>query len=291
MQISTNTSILTKRMSEHDAIKLLSDCGFSSLDLTMDDMWKSDSPKNNNYKTYAKELLALSDGLGVSFNQAHAPFHSSFSDAARTKKAYEIISRSLEFAALMGIPNIVVHPMQHLSYPQNAQRLKEMNLEFYNSLIPLCKAYNITILIENMWQRADSHITHSVCASAQELCSYVDMLNSDYIAACLDVGHAFLVKEDIPNMIKALNHRIKGLHIHDVSVDNDLHTIPFFASVNNWVEIMKALAETHYNGDLTFEIKNTDTLPFEFLPQYLTVLHSVGKELRQKFLTFCQEVE
>ena len=54
----------------------------------------------------------------------------------------------------MGVKLIVVHPKQHLPYLEgnNAEILKQLNLEFYNSLIPDCEKYGIKIATENMWQ-------------------------------------------------------------------------------------------------------------------------------------------
>ncbi len=287
MKISANTSVLTESYTEFEAVKLFAKCGFDTLDLSMTDLWNENSPKlQANYKDYAKELKSIADSCGVTFNQAHAPYHSSYQDEDRTKKAYEIITRSMDFAALMGVKNIVIHPKQHLEYTENAEALKEMNLEFYNSLIPLCKEYNITVLTENMWHYRDGHIIHSVCAGPKEFQEYVDMLNSPYIKACLDIGHTFLAKEDIPNMIHTLGDRIYGLHVHDVAVDNDLHTLPYFAAIKNWDSIMKALAEVNYQGDLTFEIKPTKLMPQNITEDYLKLMHKIGEELKQSFLKY-----
>ena len=287
MRISANTSILSHKIPTADAVKIFAECGFSALDLSLCSINENDLQRLfGDYKAFAKEIKNVADGVGIAFNQSHAPFHSSYIEADRTQKAYNEICRAIEFAALLDVKNIVVHPKQHLEYPQEAEVLKEMNLEFYNSLIPLCKEYGINVLVENMWHSKDGHIIQSVCANPQEFCEYIDMLNSPYIKACLDIGHAQLVKENAPDFINSLGDRLYGLHVHDVSVDNDLHTVPFFASIKDWDSIMKALADVSYKGDLTFEIKSSKNLPEDLVKPFLRLLHSVGEELVKKFEAF-----
>ncbi len=281
MKVSVNSKILSTRMSEIDAIKYYAKCGFDAVDLGMLDMWDENCPKNSaNYREYAKELKKVSDGCGVIFNQAHAPMHSSYIDEAKTAKAYDLIKRSIEFSAIVGVKNIIVHPKQHLEYPEFKDELRQQNIEFYNSILPLCDEFDINILTENMWRtKGTNAILHSVCAPADEFCDYVDMMNHSRFGACLDIGHAYLVGEDIPNMIRMLGHRIWGLHVHDVARDNDLHTMPFFGSIKNWEEIMKTLAEVGYNGDITFEMKALDNIPDAVLEDTLKMLHRVGETL------------
>ncbi|MBO5089743.1 MAG: sugar phosphate isomerase/epimerase [Clostridia bacterium] len=286
MRIATNSKILYSRMSEIEAVKYFAKCGFDTLDLGMLEMWDENCPKNQvNYVEYAKELKRVADGCGVLFNQSHAPMHSSYIDEAKTQQAFELIKRSIEIAAIVGVKNIVVHPKQHLEYPENAKILREQNVEFYSKLLDISKDWGINILTENMWRNKGSNaIVHSVCAPPEEFRDYVDMMQSERFGACLDIGHAYLVKEDPVNMINTLGHRIWGLHIHDVARDNDLHTMPFFGNIKNWEEIMAALGKIGYKGDITFEMKALDNIPDCLLEDTLKMLHRVGE-------TFAEMVE
>lgn len=281
MNVSTNTKILYSRMSEIEAVKYFAKCGFTALDLGFLDMWEADCPKNqSNYVEYAKELKKVADGCGIIFNQAHAPMHSSYIDEAKTAQAYDLIKRSIEIAAIAGVKNIIVHPKQHLEYPENKEILKQQNIEFFDLLLKFSEGMDINILTENMWRtKGTNAIIDSVCAPADEFRDYVDMMNHPRFGACLDIGHTYLVHRDIPDMIRTLDHRIWGLHVHDVAWDNDLHTMPFFGSIKNWEEIMKALAEVGYNGDITFEMKALDNIPDSLLEDTLKMLHRVGETL------------
>ena len=279
MRVSANIKMLNNRMSEAEAIKYFSGCGFTAIDMTMEDMLQADSPKMQpNYAEYAKELKRVADGCGIVFNQAHAPMHSSYVDEAKTKKVFDLINHSIEVAALMGIKNIIVHPKQHLEYPEYKAELREQNIEFYNKLLPLCDKYDINILTENMWRtKGTNAILHSVCAPADEFCDYVDMMKHPRFGACLDIGHTYLVHENPVEMIKALDTRIWGLHIHDVATDNDLHTIPFTGAIRNWEEIMASLGKVGYKGDITFEIKALDNIPDALLSDTLKLICGIGE--------------
>lgn len=270
-------------MSEIDAVKYFAKCGFNALDLGMGDMWNENSPKvQSNYVEYAKELKRVADGCGVVFNQSHTPMHSSYVDEAKTAKAFDHIKRAIEFAAIVGAKNTIVHPKQHLEYPEYKDELREQNIEFFSKLLPLCDEYDINILTENMWRtKGTNAISHSVCAPADEFRDYVDMMKHPRFGACLDIGHTYLVREDIINMIETLGDRIRGLHVHDVTRDNDLHTVPFFGDIKNWEEIMATLAKVGYKGDLTFEIKALGQIPDSLLTDTLKLLHCVGETLAE----------
>ncbi len=279
MKVSANIKMLHNRMSEAKAVEFFAKCGFTAVDMTMEDMWQADSPKMQpNYAEYAKELKRVADGCGIVFNQSHAPMHSSYIDEAKTQKVFELIKHSIETASILGVENIIVHPKQHLEYPEFKDELRKQNIEFYNKLLPLCDEYNINMLTENMWRtKGTNAILHSVCAPADEFCDYVDMMNHPRFGACLDIGHTYLVHEEPVEMVKALNKRIWGLHVHDVARDNDLHTIPFTGAIKNWEEIMAALGKVGYKGDITFEIKSLDQIPDALLEDTLKLVCRIGE--------------
>lgn len=59
----------------------------------------------------------------------------------------------------------------------------------------------------------------------------------------------------MPEMIKVLGFRLKTLHMHDVVMNNDLHTAPF-DGICNWIELAEALRSSGYEGTLNFETCN-----------------------------------
>ena len=257
MLTSTQNGHLFRIYGAKESIRMLSEAGFDAYDMSLYALpAMPDDPLNGpDYLEVAAELRAYADGLGIPCNQCHAifpPVKGDEDDPAR----YETLIRHLEIASVLGAKIVVVHPAQHLYYHKNAEALKEINMEFYRSLLPYCEKLKIKIAVENMWRRyydkSGNRITHSVCSRPAEFCDYVDTLDSPWIVACLDIGHVSLVGEDMTEMIHSLGHRLQSLHVHDTDTQQDLHTLPFQSRID-FEEVTQALADIGYEGDITLE--------------------------------------
>ncbi|MBE6757145.1 MAG: sugar phosphate isomerase/epimerase [Ruminococcaceae bacterium] len=289
MKLSTTLDIPARMIGEEAAVRKIAAAGFDAFDMSLFRMFEDPDRYEMNrddYRGYVKRLRAAAEDCGIVCNQSHAPFSSSTGDPAEDERRFGLIVRAMEIAALMGAENIVVHPLQHLRYNEadNAARLEEMNMAFYRRLIPYAEEYGIHIALENMWQRAtvrgNERIWHSTCSTSAEFCRYVDSLDSPWIVACLDIGHVSLVDEDIPAFIRALGRdRLRCLHVHDTDGANDLHTLPFFGTID-YDAVCRALREIGYTGDITFEADNFfRKTPLTSLENNLCVMHAVGREL------------
>lgn len=232
---------------------MLAEAGFDCLDFSFGESglnWTGGKSEFDYYKRI-EEIRAFADKIGIPFNQAHAPFSTNPED----KEGLDAVIKSIELAAVLGVRQIVVHPMHYLKYKGNEDELKRVNYNFYSSLLPYAEKNRIKIAVENMWQFDSNrnYIVHDTCASPKEFCEYVDMMDSEWIIACLDIGHCALVGEDIPEMIHALGHkRLHALHVHDVDYRHDNHTLPGIERLN-YTEVVKALAEIAYEGEFTLE--------------------------------------
>ena len=193
----------------------------------------------------------------------------------------------MEIASILGADYIIVHPKQHMPYRANAAVLREMNIEFYKSLIPYCEKFGINVAAENMWQMnptGNKTIVDSTCSRAEEFCDYIDSVNSDRVKACLDIGHVSLCGEDMSVMIRGLGaKRLKALHVHDTDGFRDLHTLPF-TSENDFGLVMRLLAGIGYEGDLTFEADRFfHGFPVEMYPDVAAFMAKVGRQLIKMF--------
>ncbi len=272
MRLSTTTGELAKVFGFNKCIDILAEAGFDCADFSQFDEYVYGADLSKGFLT---ELRKYAEDKGVFFNQSHAPFASSFKEEERTKKRFEEITEAIKRASYLGVENIIVHPCQHVEYVKdgNPEFLYEYNMEFYNRLIPYCEEYGIKVALENMWQRTGM-INHSTCSRADEFVRYLDGLNSDCFVACLDIGHASLVREDLPDFIKVLGKRLKCLHVHDVDGTNDSHTLPYYGNIQ-WERVVKALALNGYQGDLTFEAD-------EFLRNVPTELYADAEKFMAK---------
>lgn len=285
MKLSSTTGHLHEIFDLKKTIDILAAAGYDAIDFSQSEKSVYEADLGKDYYT---EIRKYAEDKGVYFNQSHAPFASSFQDEERTKKRFREIVESIERASFLGIENIIVHPCQHLEYAKegNPEKLFEYNMDFYKKLIPYAEEYGVKIAVENMWQYT-GYINHSTCSRPDEFIRYVDELNNDSIVACLDIGHAALVREDPDLFIKKLgNKRLKCLHVHDVDGTNDSHTLPYYGKIN-WDKVMKALAEIDYKGDLTFEADNfMEEKPVEILPDCTLLMAKTGKHLVSLFEGF-----
>ncbi len=265
-------------MTEAEAIRYMADMGYDAYDMSFGPMLSNpDHPFNqDNYREYALELKAIAEEAGIVCNQAHAPQDNRFGLPETDKTYVPALLRSIEIASILGAKIIIVHPIQCYVYAEegNAERLKEMNIEMYKRLIPYCEKFNIKVAAENMWQwnRFTRQCIHSTCSRAEEFCNYIDAVDSEWIVACLDIGHVVLVSEDVPRAIHMLGDRIQALHVHDNDYKDDLHSLPYLHQVN-FDKMTKALKEIGYKGDFTYEIgsifRNMPREAADFANKYL----------------------
>ncbi len=288
MLISNTIDLPIRRFGPEGAVDFMAEAGFDAIDFAFftDQQYYNAETDSEAFRKRFSELRKRAEDRGLFFNQAHAPFPSSRIDPERTEEIFSDIVRSLRNASYLGVPTIIVHPMQHLQYRDvgSPEALFEMNMDFYNRLKPYCEAYGIKVAVENMWQRNDQKIVHSTCSRPEEFKRYLDALDSEWFVGCLDIGHTALVCEDPADFIRALGHdRLKAIHLHDNDGLRDSHTLPYFGTIN-WNEVMKALKEIDYQGNLTFEIGGAfSRLPNELLPSAYAHMVTTGKQLIKIF--------
>ncbi len=182
-----------------------------------------------------------------------------------------------------GAKTIVVHPKQHLYYGNHKNELAEINAVFYQSLIPYCEKYGIKVAVENMYQTEngldDGCIVPSTCADPKEFCEYVDAVRSEWIVACLDIGHSVLTGNKLDDTVLALGNRLQALHVHDVDDVHDNHAVPYMCNID-FQKLIDSLKKIHYQGDVTFEPCGYFwDLPKELVPSGICLMRDIGRYL------------
>lgn len=282
MKISTQTARLGERFGDAKAVKMLCNIGFDAIDYSMFHYFdEGHILGNEGYKSHIKELRKIADGNGVYFNQTHAPFPSyHVNDEEYNRKIFPALIRAIEITGILGARDVVIHPV---AVKENQ---KQFNLDLYNSLQPYAKEYGVRIALENMfgWDPINDILIENVCSRENEFNEYLDALDRKYFIGCLDIGHCGLIGGNAPDMIRALGHdRLKSLHVHDNDNISDLHTLPFVEKLD-WVEIMKALKDIDYEGELTFEADNFLTrFPDELMESATKLILETGKYLVSLF--------
>ncbi|MBQ3490003.1 MAG: sugar phosphate isomerase/epimerase [Clostridia bacterium] len=281
MKLSIENYAIRKKCGDFEALRLIKNAGFDCVDMSY--YWtEENSPLlNENYREYAVELRKYMDSIGLSCNQAHAPFDLKATEAFDlSTPAYLATVRSMESAAILGAKSIIVHS---LSAAVNDRVVfnKDYNLEFYRSLLPYCEKFGIKIAVENLFQRDPKRGYYvGKLGTPEELCAFVRELDSPFFVACVDIGHAALTgnepEEFCANMDGSL---LQALHVQDGDYRRDAHTLPFLGTFK-WDAIMKALKKIGYQGELTFEVfLYLANIPKELLPHALAFTCQTGKHL------------
>lgn len=280
MILTTMTGHLARRYDDKTAIKMIAEAGFDSYDYSCH-VCADDSPVyGDNYKEYAAELKAVSEIYNLPCTQAHSAFPSAkYGEDEFNELQFKKIVRNMEFTALLGCKAIVVHPIK--DYPEECD-IKQINIDFYNRLLPYCKKFKIKVCLENLFSRDHKrgYIVAAGTGYAENFKEYLEELDPEWFTGCLDIGHSGLVGEEPQKAIRILGNKyIHALHVHDNDYKTDLHTLPFLSKIE-WEEICKAFAEINYDDEFTYEADNfLKGFPNELLPDALSIMCKVGRYL------------
>lgn len=278
MKLSVELYSVAKYFGDYKAVELIKQAGFDAIDHSYYYEKECDEILGENYKEYAQNLRAHLDHVGISCNQAHAPFTFNYGmNTDLSEPKYLNIVRSLESASILGAKNIIVHS---ITVPDDVD-FEEYNIAYYSSFIPYCEAFNIHVAVENLFKKdAKRNRLIGKIGSPQELNSIVKKINSPWIVACVDVGHAALTGYEPENFISRVDpHILKCLHVQDNDYLGDRHTLPYLANLN-WEAIMTSLKKSGYEDDLTFEIVTyLQKFPKELIPEALKFAVVIGKHL------------
>ena len=189
MRTSTEIGSVAQLIGEEKAIELYAKAGFDGWDFSMFQMglynWQtqslepSDHPlRGNQYLKFARELRKIGEDNGIRCNQSHAPF------PVVCFPIRELLPRAIECTAEAGGEICIIHPDNNKSPEENA--------EMYFELLPFAKDCGVKIATENMWNWDNNtgYSSFAACSTAESFCQHIDTVQDDFLAACLDIGHA-----------------------------------------------------------------------------------------------------
>ncbi len=285
MLISAQTWILTDQYGPKEALKILKDAGFDCADFSFFGPL-ADEITAPGGEEIARDLKNYAESIGMFYNQAHARF--GFSKDAHDNYKRDIVplmERTMEISSILGVDTLVIHPIHHIPYSENKEKLREINLEYYKILEPTAKKYGLRICLENMfqWDDVEKKIIPSVCGWDGGFIDYFDTLDSDTFTCCLDIGHCGVLGVPAADAIRILGHdRLGALHVHDNDNVADKHLGIGFGKID-WDSVAKALADIDYSGIFTLEADNSYTdLQKEFRPAMARYLYESAKAVVDK---------
>jgi len=289
MRLSVETYHLEQKFGYEKAFKMLKSAGFEAVDYSL--YWDLEGwLMEDGYRERAIAIRKALDETGLVCSQTHSPFNSlgmvkkkgivygeSFDGS---NPAFVETVRAMEVSAILGAPHTVIH---NLNTPADVD-LMEYNLPFFKSLQPYAEKYGVKIAIENLFRGIGNGQYEERIGSAEKMNALLQTLNSDRFVLLVDTGHARLVNIPPQQLLRDLTPgSVAGLHIQDNDKFGDRHQLPFMGDIN-WEEVLKALKDIGYKGDLTFEIpKILAPLPDELAEAAITYAAAVGKYLIKRF--------
>ena len=280
MKLVNQTDVISKRMGDEAAVRIICESGFDALDYSMFGMSNDDCILNTpDFKNHIRKISDIAASYGVTFEQAHAPFPSARDGVPEYNEVmFEKLKRALEIAGMLDTKICVVHPVQ---FKENQF---EQNMELYHKLEPYAADFGVKIALENMWGWSEElqRIVPNVCSVAEDFNRYVDALDPAHFTACLDLGHCGLVGDSAGAMIRQMGSRLGCLHIHDNDNIHDSHTLPYTSEMD-WDDILRALGEIDYQGHFTYESDYfLNGFPDDLLPACERFMHDVGRSMMKK---------
>ncbi len=273
MLLAMETSVPVSRFGEEKGLEMIAKAGFDGVDYSFYDAHSIPQLLSDDYLKKAEESRRMLDHFGLACNQAHAafpfrvgmPFSLHFTE-------YRLVWRSIEYAAALGVRQIIVHSVRDMVNPKNDTM--DFNIIYHKTFEPLCRDLGIRIGVENL----------TVTKTPERLDMLCDALDPDLFVACLDTGHANTSGCAPADFARAIRPgRLQSLHVHDNGGLKDDHTIPYLGTID-WSAFMAALAEINYQGDLTMEaITFLRKFPNDMLQDALNMNHAVGRQLISLF--------
>lgn len=215
-----------------------------------------------------KELISkateLTSAFGVGFT-IHASHSDSHIEDVRVdfstndRKNFIIMGKIIKIAEKIGARYIVVHP-GNLKDSRKCLNLNILNLAH---LCSLAEEYDITLLLENLFDREGRN---KIGVLPGEMLHIIEAVNSEYLKINLDIGHAFIASNVYGlslNDYFEFGEYINQLHLHDnfgimeskEAMFGDRHLPLGFGKIN-FEEVFKNIRKTDARN-LILELKNS----------------------------------
>lgn len=279
MKLSIATNIPIEFHGEENGLRLLAEAGFDTVDWSFFIPGMQDRLLRVDYLEQAEHSKSLLEKYGLICNQSHAGFTFRYGMEMSTAcPEYLFSCRCIEYAALLGAKDIVVHTIRT---PEPDVDFVEYNLHFFKSLEPLCQKFGIRIGVEN------------ACGvkSVDQINRFCEALSPEHFVVCLDIGHANIGQNPAEYARAIAPGRLQSLHVHDNKGTSDDHMLPYLGAIN-WKEMIRCLIDCGYSGDFTMEAgKFLRAFPPELTLDALKLYFAVGSQLVRTFETMLMEVD
>jgi len=299
MKLATTTGDFFRYgYNDEESIMAILEAGFKYIDYSFGyDYNNRTGLFGDDWQKFGDKLLDMSKKYGFKFVQAHAPMGRPLEFNEKHDQFIADTKHSIEAAAYLGIPNIVVHS-GYSDFMSREDTFKE-NKKFYEEILIVADKCGINILTENFDKMCNRDCYW--IDNAMDVKELVEYINHPRLKVCWDVGHGNLQNLPQHDALKLLGDKVYALHIQDNVGVTDDHMIPYFGTLN-FDSIMTGLKSIDYKGYFTFEAdgsplatwrrnkyKGDDRcleFPVEIRKKLESVLYDIGKYILTKYDCF-----
>ena len=255
-----------RRFSLTAAADFFANAGFDGVDLSLDEL---EPDGDDIFRSVLYSFGNRAAARGLTIPMCHLPFFMPDPDdgAAMARFAREITA-GLRMAAMLKIPDAVIHPIvRHESRRCRVLWLSE-NMRFLTPIRELAGKLGVNLCIENMTGKPyAAHPSEAVYGStARDVLELAERLDT---MVCWDFGHANLTGLCQSVELEKLRGKVRCLHIHDNDGVKDTHRIPFDTADRtplggsvDWEDAAEGLRLCEFlstsNKCLNLELKSSD---------------------------------
>lgn len=288
MELVVSTNIYFERRYESaillkECLQLCYDAGYRKLDFGFAELaLVSQRFGTDQWLEELREYQAFAGQKGMEFVQAHATILDFCNLTEADAHQVQLFQRSIEGAAFLGVPWVVVHPSTGIRNGKPDPDTHKRNVAFFQEYSEYAYAQGVGLAVENMWGRTRGGFPH-YALNPEELYRLIEDIDCANVKICWDVEHGGVEKLDQSKWIRTLGSHIVATHISDETGPNNIHILPYFGNID-WEMILAALADIDYKGNFDFEIQHyLPGVPKELVPAAMKFSCQVGTHLVNRF--------
>ena len=221
MKISTSLghAMKVEGVSARESARMMKLAGFDAVDMNL----THDMMDNAKIMTpeWAQKVYDEAEALkaeGLEIGQCHLPYYPGHIDLPvdNTFRGYEEVwmeamLRTLRIAHEVGATVAVVHPLTIMGEPEGTIL---GNIEHFKKYVPALEKYGIRLAVENVFSRRRGKYVDGYCGRTEELLAIINGVDSEYVGACIDTGHARIFRLNQGNMARAIDKKLFALHVN-----------------------------------------------------------------------------
>lgn len=241
-----------------EGFKKLKEHGFECIDYSELSHRDSDlyTFSQDKFRGFLTDIGEAANKYGIEITQLHGLWGTEDETREDREENISYFIKEIEGAHYLGCKHIVIHPFSPYGWGTELDRDKvwDVNMDLFTRLMPYAEKYGVIVCAENQ------PFTGLEMSRVRQVKKLIRAVNSPYMKACLDTGHANVFHDDIGEDVRLLGDDLATLHIHDNKGNWDQHLIPYMGTID-WDAFLTALKEIDYKGAFTLETMISRAMP------------------------------